>query len=203
MSVSFEQMLSPASRVRLASKQREMSRLYSLSNLWLGAAILRLARQVREEMPLQLGDPQEQTYDASFVWHVVPNIAKRLGVRTLLINENRRDDIATSQGQEYRELIGVYLKNLSMGRFSKDADRTSLCASELLGGDLANGNPIAMALDRLVPAPAPDCCKNDWAARYLLEISAVRGFKPTPHWSPRLQHKAVHPQANNFSNLCL
>jgi len=195
----FKTLISQEARARIDFTQREMARLYGLSDLWLGAALLRLARQARQAMPKLLGDSCQPVYDATFVWHLVPNIAKRLGASSLQFNENRREDIILSEGQEFRELVGSYLKNLSMGWCQREhpIDRPTAC--EILGHDLANGNPVAMAIDRLVPAPVDERGRSDWIARHLREISAIRGFEATPHWSPKLQGKSQRVAGSGLS----
>ncbi len=185
--------LSPESRERIDATSREMKRLYALPDRWLGEELLRLARRARKEYPSLLGNPCTSVYDPNFVWHVVPRIAKELGVKNLGPNENINPRVAQAEGQELRDLVGGYLKNLSLDKLAPEAaavpaDRSKPTACELLAHDFVNGNPVAIALDRLVPPPALGQDKNDWVARHTREVSRVRGHSPVmASWSPAFQ----------------
>lgn len=185
--------LSSESRERLDATNREMKRLCALPDRWLGEELLRLARRARKEYPSLLGNPCTSVYDPNFVWHLVPRIARELGVQNLSPNENINPRIAKAEGQELRDLVGTYLKSISLDRLAPEAAAVTMdprkpTACELLANDFINGNPVSIALDRLVPAPAPGLDNTDWIARHTREVSRVRGHSPVmASWSPAFQ----------------
>lgn len=187
--MSFRFNLSPEAKARMHAMGREMERLYALPDRWLAEELLRLARQARRECPEALKSPFDAAYDANFVWHLVPNIAKRLGATQLQLNENRDERASTLQGQDFREFAGAYLRNISIDRLQRDGVRGAhLTACDILGRSFVNGNPVTMAVDRLIKPPPPGADQSDWIAAHMREIARIRGFDPaTATWSPGLQ----------------
>lgn len=184
--LDFSKLLSPAQRQRLLSVRREMERLYGVPDRWLAEELLRLARRAREEHPDELGEADGITYDNNFVWQVVPEIARRLGCGNVAANEARALKAMSLGDGALREYAGHYLKHCSVN-YWLDAGAEKPLAMELLLHEVANGNPVAMALDRLCPAPEKGQDQDDYVARTVREISRRRGFVATAIWSPRLQ----------------
>jgi len=185
--LEFSRLLSPAQLKRLAATRVEMERIYRLSDRWLAEELLRLARRAREEHPDKLACPDVMTYEASFVWDLVPEVAKRLGASTFRREEARDWQMRDADVVELREIAGVFLLNSSLGRWiDHKAEKPS--AVELLGHEVANGNPVAMALDRMCQAPARGNDRDDYVARQVREVSRRRGFEETAEWSPVLQN---------------
>ena len=81
---------------------------------------------------------------------------------------------------------GLFLDNSSLGRWI-DHKCEKPSAAELLGHDVANGNPVAMALDRIIRAVERGSDRDDYVARQVREVSRRRGFDETPEMSPDLQ----------------
>lgn len=184
--LDFSRLLSPVQRKRLAATRMEMERVYRLSDRWLAEELLRLARRARDEYPDKLGYPDAMTYEASLVWDLVPELAKRLGASTLLRGEACDWQMRQADNVELREIAGCFLANSSLGRWiDHKAEKPS--AVELLGHEVANGNPVAMGLDRLCLAPVRGHDRNDYVARQVRDISTRRGFEETAEWSPTLQ----------------
>src|SRR3546814_10346852 len=104
--VDFSKLLSPEQRERIAAVQQEVERLYGLSDRWLGEALLKLARETRAEFPDLAVNPHGLSYDANFVWHVVPEVAKRLGARNLQPNEGISQNIASMNNDALRCTVG-------------------------------------------------------------------------------------------------
>lgn len=185
MVFNFSKLLTTAQLIRLAAVRREVERLYGLPDRWLAEELLRLARACRQRYPEKLADPFGITYDPNFVWHLVPEIAKRLGATRILPNEARR--YAGLSPSDLRQCIGVYLQNSVIDNWDNNrmtAEKPS--PEELLLHQVQNGNPVAFAMDRICAAPPKGEDRDDLTARLVREISRVRGLDETPHWSPAL-----------------
>lgn len=190
--MDFSRLLTPAQRTKGEWSEGETERLFNLADRWLAEELLRLARAVRAQFPDRVGDPRSLVYESAVVWHVVPEVARRLGATRLLPNEATDPFIRAKSDAELRAVVGGCLNNSSLGRWGHDREALRLGPAELLGKDIANGNPVAFAMDRLAAAPAPGADRDDWIARYVREISRSRGFAETPYWSPELRGR---PQA--------
>jgi hypothetical protein len=184
--VDWSSLLSPDAIARLGKTRTEIKRLYALSDRWLAEELLRLSRKLRLEFPDWLGYPARKTYDSEYVWHLVPEVARRLGARSLLRNEAAMRDIVALEDAEFRCVAGIIFKNLSMRRWPSGTPPDTPSTAEILAHEIANGNPVAFAIDRFIPAPAKGDDRDDWLARHMREISSARGFEPTPCWSPAL-----------------
>src|SRR3546814_11383002 len=110
--VDFSKLLSPEQRERIAAVQQEVERLYGLSDRWLGAALLKLARETRAEFPELAVNPHGLSYDANFVWHVVPEVAKRLGARNLRPPEGTSPHLPSMTTAALRFACGALLCKL-------------------------------------------------------------------------------------------
>lgn len=183
-----------AIRRKIAAETREAARLYDLPDRWLGEALLKLVRQVRAASA-RYATPTLGTYNDSCLWAVVPEIARRLGCSPDA-NETNALQGRTGEGaphtylpglspEEFREHAACTLNNLQASYLSPVVPTTSdLDPVSFLTRVAANGNPIAIALDRIA---APKDPRADPIARELLEVSAARGFSPRQDWSPELQ----------------
>jgi hypothetical protein len=195
MGFSFPKTLAPEVLQRIRLKVRrtadEIARLHALPDRWLAEELLRLARGLRRDFPARLRDPHGVVYDANFVWQVVPEAAKRLGATRLLPNEAVSPSVVTLSGAEFRALVGAYLRNVSIGRWSEADGSDAPTAGETLCHCVANGNPVAFAADRICQAPEAGADRQDWVARHVREISRARGHEETPYWSPELQKPAA------------
>ena len=191
MTINFSSLLSPQTRERLARTAVEIGRLYRLPNRWLAEQLLKLTRQLRRDYPDKLGYPYALGYDAAFAWHLVPEIAKRLGATLLLPNEATEIGIMTLQGQDFREYAGVFLNNIVVKHWPHTGCSGIPSAAELLAHSIANGNPVAIAIDRLYPAPPRGQDRHDAIARQIREVSHYRGHAETAYWSPDLQQKII------------
>jgi hypothetical protein len=184
--VDWSSLLSQDARARLDKTRAEIRRLYALPDRWLAEELLRLSRKLRLEFPDWLGYPVRKTYDSEFVWHLVPEVARRLGARSLLRNEAAMRDIVALEDADFRCCAGAIFKNLSMRRWPSSTPADTPSSAEILAHEIANGNPVAFAIDRFIPPSAKDHDRDDWLARHMREISFARGFEPTPCWSPAL-----------------
>ena len=175
-------LVSPATFARHQATKTELARLHALPDRWLAAALLSLARSARADHP-ELQDPHSGVYAASFLWQVVPEAARRLGGK-MLPNEATR--YRHQDGREFRETLGVYLKNgeLRLYMDPSDRERATPTALEILDHEFVNGNPVAMAADRIHPPPPAGEDREDWIARHMREVSRNRGHGDIASWSP-------------------
>ena len=187
------QTLSTGMRHRLEATHVEMARLHALSDRWLAEALLRLVRTARAAHPC-LQNPHEANYATAFLWQAVPEAARRLGGK-LVPNEVGASEFKTITNEDFRAILGNYLKNTDLRKYDADAhpERLRPNAVDLLSNGLVNGNPVAMAADRIHLAPPAGVDRHDWIARHMREVSAHRGHPATAEWSPHLSGK---PQAS-------
>ena len=184
--IDWSKLMSPALLARHEAEKAEIERLHSLPDRWLAEALLRLAREAREAAPA-LQNPFDITYGPNFVCNAIPEAARRLGGR-LLPNESLRPEYRAMSPQDFRAILGVYLKNTSMRYHDQtpDHERLTPTAFDILDREFVNGNPVAMAADRICPPPEPGNDRDDWIARHVREISGRRGHAETAVWSPAL-----------------
>jgi hypothetical protein len=199
--IDFSKIMSAASRQRIDAVRAEMDRLYTLQDRWLAEELLRLSRDARQLMETHF-PTGHVGYDQFMVNDIAPEIARRLGGK-LNADEAQNTAIRSSSDRELRENLGHYFNNQQVGtkgyelrRMMKDAGKEApvFYALDIIGHEFVNGNPLAMAMDRICdPAPAGED-KDDWLARHTREISRNRGFEPTGSWSPDMQGRAVKPE---------
>lgn len=163
---------SAEARARMEHDRREALRLYGLGNAWLAAALLAAAREAQAATPERA--PGECTYDARLIWGIVPELARRLGVVKLTTNEIDWE-VRELSNYELRVRAGHTLKNISYSTAS---------GWRLLTRDIANGNAVVYALDRLCPGRMGD--REDPIVRNLTELAACRGRPYAGVWTPAM-----------------
>ncbi len=182
--------ISQAARRRLQRTEMEMARLFSLPDRWLAEELLKLARNARREFPNQLGNPYAPVYDAALVWQVVPVLARRLGATRLQPNEARDRGVTAKTPVQLRLLASGCILNTEIGAWARgirDLETEMPSACEILAHEVENGNPVAMAMDRLSPPlPAGDI-GEDRVSRLVRECSRNRRHPETWRWTPDLQ----------------
>lgn len=164
--------LSAEARARIEQDRREAQRLYGLGNAWLAAALLAAAREAQVASPECA--PGEYTYDARLIWGIVPELARRLGVVKLTTNEIDWEMRGLSNYQ-LRVRAGHTLKNISY---------STAPGWRLLTRDIANGNAVVYAVDRLCPGRLGD--REDPIVRNLTELAACRGRPYAGVWTPEI-----------------
>ena len=128
---------------------REIARLAGLTDRFLGQYVLDLARQMRRENPDLFGPGDRKDDSASWLaWEIIPEIARRLGVRDFVKNEGR-DVGLSSVGPE--RLAGILAETLrgSAGRQAAP-DAHPGVAWRFASRPASEGNPVIMAADRVV-----------------------------------------------------
>ena len=166
-------LLSEEGRRRLAARWEEVQRLAELAPRWMGAELLRLARRARAESCRW--SAFDNVYDGQFIWHGVPELARRLGATALTADEALGGEWAPLSDYALRQRLGYCLANISRSAYYE------MPAWELLLGEAANGNPVVMGIDFLCPGRPGD--REDPITVRLEEIARVRGVEFTGSWS--------------------
>lgn len=168
----FKFNLSEETKIALAVERAEALRHFTLTDTWLAAALLRLARDAQRITPDC--KPDDNTYDARLIYGAVPEIARRLGPVKLVTDEI---------DWEMRELNNYELR-----------ERAGNCLLHIRGSDLpgwvmltrevCDGNPVVFALDRLCPGVLGN--RDDALTRRLTEIAAYRKKLFNGVWTPAM-----------------
>lgn len=167
---NFATLLSPAARKKLDAVRAERTRAYGLSNTQLGALLLRLSAEFIEERNLK----RSVTYDSSFAFSILPELARRLGV-------------AIDPSQDNAELIGMTAREFRFraGNTLVNTGRGNSFVSDLLLCEPCHGNIVVFALDRICPGIASD--RDDPICRSLAEVSRNRGVPFDGIWTPAIE----------------
>jgi hypothetical protein len=131
--MDWDRLLSEDSRRRLEHRRQEVLRIAELSPRWLAAELLRLARRARAESCRW--SPFDNVYDSQFVWHGLPELARRLGAGALTADEQVGSEWAGLSDYELRRDLGHCLKNIGQAAYFE------MPTWELLLNEPANGNP--------------------------------------------------------------
>lgn len=185
MTIDWNRLLRPEQIECIARTRAQLVRLHGLPDRWLAVALMKLARDCRSLYPEDLPVPANDrggTYDNNLVWNLVPEIAYRLGHREFQTNERRDPRYASASLPELREVTGIYLAHSSRECGTKETRpaQPAIDPWRLLLHEAVNGNPLAIALDRLCP---PTADMTDRLVSALREISHNRGL-PADIWSP-------------------
>lgn len=192
--MAFKLKLSDELQAKIDAEAREIGRIYALPDRWLAAELIRLTRLVRSRTPYAARRPENDTYNSTLLWDVIPEVARRLGA-PIELNESADANIRRSEGEVFREFVAACVTNASIG-YLKDAERGELLDPvAILFHSFHNGNPIAVALDRIVP-PTPE--SQDAFSRGVREVSHARGHGELCAWEPRLQEQSEARNALGF-----
>lgn len=166
------------SRERLDQEHALLQALYGKKTPDLASRVLLLAYEARAYCRFE---PDSPVYDADLLWHGIPELADRLGVHVVTSME-QSDEWSKLTNAEFRTRLGACLLNTSREPtvFPEGASRNPLCWS-LLVHTPCNGNPVAIAMDRLCPPDLDN--RDDPLVRHMLEIGARRG-QSGAMWSP-------------------
>lgn len=154
MALDFSRLLPPEVAARLERSRIRVERLYALPDRWLGREIAGMARRVRASVP-ELASPAAEGdgYSKHMLWDVVPEIARRLG-EPLLPNESADVGLRTAGEIELRRDVSTIMSNVSSVRLMQLVPEDLQDDLHMLLLDAVNGNPVAVALDRVAP-PGP------------------------------------------------
>lgn len=168
----FKLNISPELREAIDRENREALRLYGLKSAWLAAALLQLTRQAQASTPGHRFD--DHTYNARLIWGIIPELARRLGVIKMTTNEIDWE-VRELSDYQLRIRTGYNLKNIGYSRKA---------GWDMISRDVANGNVVVYALDRLCPGRLED--RDDPLVKDLASIAAVRGKSFDGVWTPSL-----------------
>jgi hypothetical protein len=184
--VDFSKFLSPEAIARGNAEREELIRMWRLSDRFLAADLMRKVREARFMYPKVFDlDPNGwSTYEKSFVWDVVPEIAARLGETAFQPNE-RKAEVRACSDVELREWVGLSLNHMGMISEAWLDKDPILNPWLMLTHSVPNGNPVLFAMDRISP---PTLESQDWGAKHVREIARNRGFGDVSAWSPMLQN---------------
>jgi len=160
---------------------REMIRIHSLPDRFLGRALIGLARSAIEADPDLGGDPRKKGYESILIRSVLPRLAITLGETGLTRGETSGARATPAPGPELRTLMGTCLNNSGFRTFIASPD--PLLRALTFG--FANGSPVTIGLDRVSP-PGPKA--DDWVTRHIREVSRARfGDERFSAWEPAMQ----------------
>jgi hypothetical protein len=166
----FKWNLSAETLAAIELEKNEAFRLYGLTNSWLASALIKLAREAQKISPEFR--PEDNTYNARLIYGIVPELARRLGPIKLEMREIDWE-IRELNNYELRERAGYCLLNIR---------NTDLPGWVMLSREVANGNPVVYAMDRLCPGRLGD--KDDPVTKRITELSAYRKKTYTGVWTP-------------------
>lgn len=171
----FKIRLSPESQSRIEAQEVESLRLYGLADRWLGEALLNFTRTARRDAP-DLA-PEGCTYNDTFVWHVLPELAYRLGARSFETEERSDWEIRHFSDEQLRDRTMGCICNISTSAY------WGKHAWMMLLREPANGNPACFALDRILPGNIE---RPDMLVKRLSEIAKCRGVDFNGVWTPNM-----------------
>lgn len=131
----FRHLLSPESRARIDREDAEATRIAGLPDRFMAEALLKLSRGVRAHEAFEYG-AFDNVYDPVLLWHVVPEIAYRLGATRLQDGERCLPVIRKLSNEELLERLQICLKNINSHRYPDSLD-----AGVLFRGHV-HGNPV-------------------------------------------------------------
>lgn len=162
--VDFRRMISPAAQKRMREDQAEMARLHALDGKSLARELMFLARKAVALRDDEIEIPY-LTYTTALVLQTIPVLARRLDpdltlvdLETKAIGAGRRDpvcNIESFEGDRLRAHVGSMISNAMM-TYGLDEERADAREIRLLSRHLEHGNPVALMVDRLTPAPHVD-----------------------------------------------
>jgi hypothetical protein len=181
--MAFRFDLTPAQRAHILAERRFARTCFTASDLELGRTILRLATDIREGYPDQFAwERRGDSYGGSLVWELAPEVARRLGVVDF-----RRGRRPYGCAGESALSLRIFVHNAIFGSRHgiqlPDGSAVDPDSWSLLQREPANGNPLAIGLDRVAP-PTED--PSDQLARRIAEVSQTRGFDRQTAWSPAM-----------------
>lgn len=158
------------------SEAAEMERLYALPPRWLAREIVSLVGRAREEVTSGGVAGYQADLARDLLWEIAPEIAYRLGETGARAGSSL--GLATAGCKHLRAAAGFALVALSM-----DPPHIGGQAWRRLTRPLTDGNPLAIALDRVAPAGPGS---TDLAARHLWSVSRAAGLGTVLEWTPEL-----------------
>jgi hypothetical protein len=159
-------------------------RIYALTDRFLGRALLALCREARRMHPGALARAPTSGSDLGvfLVWDIGPEIAARLG-ETVFHPQERRDTVRLASIADLRHWAWLCLTHT--GPFVGEMDSVPMAGDSwnVIRRDVADGNPVFIALDRLA-RPVTFDTHGDPAAARVATARLSRGLAPALSWMP-------------------
>ncbi len=173
--IDFEKLLSADQIACIEATHQTKIRLYGLPDRFLARELIRLARQARQ-IAIAAGDSFVKettypTYNATLLWSLIPELAYRLGETDFLPNERADADLRAADTPTLRWSAATILRNCDLDRRYGYDQKSTPNACLLVAHNACNGNPVAMAIDRLCP---PTSEANDPLAQHIREVGRCR-----------------------------
>lgn len=159
--VDFRKMVRPGVQKRLRREEAELAKLHALDDSALARAVLELSRQVRSirsdkvEMPFL-------TYTTALLHQVIPFLAKKMDPSIELeqieidaiaaARPDRLNDMVAMAPEKLRDYVGVMIDNSSV-TYGITWEQAHEDPVRLLDRPIELGNPVALLVDRISPAP--------------------------------------------------
>jgi hypothetical protein len=158
-------------------KAGETERFFGLADRWMAAELLRLCRHVRTNAPEEIAGRCSGTAESRMLWDIAPEIAARLGATRFLPMERMDPCLSGLDAFDFRQVVTCVFSRVR----ACDAIEDDTGMWDLLTRDVAAGNHLAIALDRVAPAVVP----GDFIAATLYDAWLTRGVRRLS-WSPDL-----------------
>jgi len=196
---AIDRLLKPVQHKKNQLTSEKINELFALSDHDLGKQLLDLSKEAWSDFVGQPGITSRQielhknTYLGAFVFELIPEIAALLGYRES--NKEMEAQVVLSGDRHscdsnYRFFAGQILKNTPTNTLPHNSSENPT-AFEILTHDVANGNPIAFAVDRLVkPVESALAARQDWLSGYTRGVSLARGLSEQYCWTPAMQNYA-------------
>jgi hypothetical protein len=202
----FKKLLSPTQRQKLNTKTEKINALFAMPDAELGEQLIELSKAAWQDVENQFSTDfdhlrsHRNSYLGGFLHDLIPEIAARLGYEDsgshVSTTHDIRSRLQSSTQHDFRCMAGSIIANTPDSALTYNNTDTPT-ALEILTNDIANGNPVAFAVDRLVK-PLEPVVKEDVLAWYIKEISVVRGFAEQYCWNPGMQnHQDVLVEADD------
>lgn len=159
--LDLRKIVRPATQRRVREENAEVARLHALDDAGLARAVLELARRAREIRNDTFEIPQF-TYTTAMTHQVIPFLAKKLDPTIELCDielesiastkSDRVNNMTRLAGDALRDHVGIYIDNASM-TYGLTQEQRGQQVIRLLDRILEHGNPVALLVDRLAPAP--------------------------------------------------
>lgn len=157
--------------------QDEAIRLFELPGPALGQELLRRVREVSEAWPAAVAD--QRTASAIMLERIVPAVAAHLAALTTPPSA-RRPDLSQMPPDGLRHVVATLLRQRPLAELAAERGAAGWMALRLLTREVAAGNPLAFALDRLAPPG------SDWMAGEV-RAAALRHHQVSDgRWCPAL-----------------
>jgi hypothetical protein len=190
MTINFDKILSEEERQRIIRSRERMQAYYKMPDRFLARDLLRLSRSAKKEMltfcDISIRNTLYGSYNNYFLQSVIPELARRLGETQFELDEKNAADplLINATDEEFRRNAANVLRHQDLGfKYGHKTDEINSCY--LLSCEPCNGNPVAIALDRIYPANE---LSEDWIAKMILEVGRSRFDRnDISMWSPEFQ----------------